>query len=451
MSTLNKRKLYISLGVESAEAIVEAEVPNEGEGVMASHLDTVDEIQDFQDDVDTLDDFSDTVESTSDLAVAVESAIASGKGLTRIEAAALTKALKASAGKYIEIENNVVPGIESYDIALHDGNENTAHNKEQTKEASKGLKETIKAFIQAIIKKIKAIGLKFKNMIKSVTDRVGKIQQKLKNTADLLKNTPEFGKQEIKFNSLNLHIDGKFDGAAILSSLEDLKRIGSTLLGDNFSTEEQKFIDAGWEAVNKSDMSQMQKFVEGLNGFTLTTFASFSKKSEKLENGEYVSQQFPGGRQFKLNPGQPDTERQLSIIEFKRTVKGSEDYDEVVTAPDSRMLADMIDSVFELITKYRLQMGQGKGRQKESMIEIEKRLKNFDAKKDAEYSGDRKMITSITTYCSKEFALKLWLFDYCVLLVSNIADLTTKACAAAQSVKDAKDKEEAADNKEQAK
>lgn len=451
MNTLNKRKLYISLGVESAEAVVEAEVPNEGEGVMANHLDTVDEIQDFQDDVDTLEDFSDTVESTSDLAVAVESAIASGKGLSRIEAAALTKALKASAGKYIEIENNVVPGTESYDVALHDGKENTAHNKEQTKEAGKGLKETIKAFIQAIIKKIKAIGLKFKNMIKSVTDRVGNLDRSIKVAADLLTKTPEFGEQEIKFNSLNLHIDGKVNGKAILSSLEELQRINSIVLGAKFSAEEQKFVDAGWDAVSKSDMPNMQKFVEGLNGFTLTTFASFSKQTEKLEDGSYVTHQFPGGRQFKLHPGQPDSNQQLSIIQLIRGVKGSEDFNEIATAPDSRTLGDMVDGAFSLFVSFRNELRNLGGRQSDSLHDVESRLKGFDARKEADYSNDRKMISSISTFTTKMKTFTLWLFDYCILLVSNIADLTKKACAAAQGVKDAKDKEEAAGNKEQAK
>ena len=47
-----------------------------------------------------VDDAIDATESVEELNVATEAAIASGKGLNRIEAAALNMALKAAVGKY---------------------------------------------------------------------------------------------------------------------------------------------------------------------------------------------------------------------------------------------------------------------------------------------------------------------------------------------------------------
>lgn len=443
--SLNKKRLYLQLGIEQAEAGIDVDVPMEVDTDASVDLDTSLEANDLKAETDELNDFAAATDGVEDLSVAVEAAIASGRGLTRIEAVALSKALKATAGKYIDIEDNVVPANESYDVAVHDGRsgENTENNKEQTKAAGKGIKETIKAFIQAIIKKLKGIYQKFRDLGKSITDRVGSGQNKLKLAYEQLEKSEHFDSHEIEFNLLNLHIGGKFDADKLADSLEQLETINKTILGSGYSDDEKKFLDAGFDAVKATDSNAWGKFRDGLNGFTLTTFASFGKNGTQ-DDGEYYSPEFPGGRHFILDPGQNEGSHQLSTIRFQRKSRG-EDAERgkvKIMCPSKNELIDLLDLAFVAYSTFRTNYQKGASRLENNYKETMKRLQNFEVRSEALLAGDKGKISSIAGYETANQWLIRWLWDYNLLMAANISELAHASSAAGKAKAEEKKKED---------
>lgn len=441
--SLNKKKLYLQLGVESDEVIVDTDVPAENETLVAADLDAEADKQDLDNEVNELEEFTNATDGVDELSVAVEAAVASGRGLTKIEAAALTKALQSCAGRYIDIENNVVPATESYDVAVHDGRENTEHNKEQTKEASKGLKATLKAFIEAIIKKLKSVLLKFKNSWKAITDRMGRLEAKIKNAAKILENTPEFESQEVKFNSRNLYLDGGLKPEKLKAGIEEITLINNTFLSADFSSEESKFLDAGIKAVKESGGSNWDKFRDMLNGHTLTAFSRIAKNGKKEENGQYISPELLGGRHLVLTPGS-EGGNELSVITIKRLSEGSDELNEIVKTPSKRELGDIVDDTFMMVTTFRQNFSRKGSMGSGSMDKVLKELGSYSPRNEAELSGDKKRLTDLSNFISRSSSLTLWLWDYNILVTSNIAELTVVTC---NHVKGAVDKKKAEEEK----
>ncbi len=429
MSRLDRKKLYLSLGLESAETIADgqlADVPETDE-VANTELEALDETQDLTADVEQLDDVSDVVESSEELNVAVEAALASGRGLNRIEAAALTMTLKQTMGRYIEVERNVVPAVESYDLAVHDGSAAAENNKEQTKEAKKGIKESIKAFVKAILEKLKMVFKKIANAFKSITDRRIRSYAALKELAKKLNTLPDFANLEIPFNTHNTYIGGKFDLKSLLEGVKNFNHITETYRQNSTSDEEKKFLEAGFSALEKSDEDNWSKMRIGLNGALATFYNRMVPETTKGEDGTLSSKELPGGRVIKFTPGEEKGNKQLSTITLTRGIKNeNNDLKEKAVLSDRRTLEDLVDETLIGMTKVLTTLRESSNEIDEIRRTVESRLK-LDPKKEANYSNNREQLMSLSNFAKESGFFRFLMFDYNVVLTTNVYEIVKGA------------------------
>jgi hypothetical protein len=291
MKRLNRSKLFLSLGIESAEAAVDNDF-NENDSDVAEELETEQESAEIKEDNQMLEDVSDATESAMELEVAVEAASMTKNGLSRIEAAALTVALKNSIGRYISVENNVVPAIESYEVGPVGGGEE-GDNKEKTNEAKKGMKATIKAFVDAILEKLKGFVKKIMNFFKAFSDRNVRTFDKLPKIAKQIDTIPDFKDLKIRQNSNNIHLSGVFDIEKFSESMKLLANVTEVMYTHDRGEEQDKFLKAGMDALKASDEQPWDKVRIALNGHMAIFFNDMFKETSKGEGGEVRSPELP--------------------------------------------------------------------------------------------------------------------------------------------------------------
>lgn len=153
----------LRLGTESAELEMTAEDPGvlESETVQANTIEDVAEDKADAELIEASDDSLDDEEAVEELVAVVESATASGKGLSRIEAAALKVTFAQITGKYFQDPMAQFPARES----------NDAMDISNTNLATESLKESAKKIGGSIIAKIKEIVAKVMDFISRMTNK----------------------------------------------------------------------------------------------------------------------------------------------------------------------------------------------------------------------------------------------------------------------------------------
>lgn len=444
-------KLYINLGIESAE-IPEDPVTDTlvEDTTSAEAIEDADTVTDLNNDVDQLESFTEITEGAGELEMAVEAAIVSGKGLNRIEAAALNLALKSTMGKYINVEANLVPANESYEVSTNT-NGSSEVNKEQTKQAKKGIGAGIKAFVQAIIKKIKSIIKGAGNFFHAIKTRLTGATSDLVKLTKILKATPGFQPQEIEFNVNNVYIDGKYDTKALVQGINDATEgLQYILSKEGRDSQEEAFLNAGIDAVKSAEgMDNWSKLRETVKGYAVTTFSKLSDGSLKTEQGQRRSVEYPGGRAFLLNQGSDSGPNQLAYVSFKRALPGPEQTKMKIMGPGTSELEDLIDAAFTMMNMMKNNVG-GQHRQRTDYLNIiEKIDKKWDPKTEATIENNKDQLSSISNFIAANSRLGIAAFDYSIVLQGSIVQLVkaTIEAATAKAESEKKEGEEAGGEK----
>lgn len=446
-----RKRLYLSLGIEQAETElqIDPESFNEGDSVAANEIESVGDVKEIGEDVDQLDDFTESTVTASDLNVAVEAALASGKGLNRIEAAALTKALQASVGRYVTIENNLVPAVESYDIKPYDErdakNSTGSNNKEQTTTAKKGIKEGIKAFIDAIIKKIKSIIIAAKGFFKKIYDRMTLSVKRLKVVFDRLEKGEYFGEQKAKYNITNIYMEGGFSPDKFAESMMVLLFAVGKIVGDidnSASEQEAKFLSDGIEALKKADIDMWDKVRIALRAYMATSFSAMLEgKISKQEGGMVVSETFPGGKRLVFNPGSDTGTNQLPTISFQRTDKPEGDPTVEINLPDRDTFNGLLKASISLLSS-----GRTSDRSNSFSEAYEEVIKKLDAVKtidDAKIEGNKEILTSISMFTGSSSAFRSKILWFSIDQISGICQMAELAIKLHDESKKDQNKEDA--------
>lgn len=444
-----RKRLYLNLGIEQAEVDLgtDPEDFNEGESASASEIESVGEVKELTADVDQLDDFAAATDATMDLNVAVESALASGKGLNRIEAAALTKALKASVGRYITIENNLVPAIESYDVTVHDGRAASAdtNNKEQTTAAKKGIKEGIKAFIEAIIKKIKTIIIAAKGFFKKIHDRTSIGIRRLANAFRTLKQSEYFGEIKTKYNTTNIYMEGGYTPDKFAESMMVLLLTATKIANGETANSEQetKFLSDGIEALKQSDISSWDKVRVALRAYMATSFSSmFEGKVSKQGDGTVVSETFPGGKRMVFSPGNDTGTNQLPTISLRRTDKPEGDPTTEINLPDRDTFKGLLQASMSMMnTMWQATKERNQSSFDKAYKEVIDKLDATKSLKDAKIEGNKEILTSISMFTGSSAAFRSKVFWFAIDQISGICQMVELAIKLNEESKKQKEKE----------
>lgn len=443
-----RKRLYLSLGIESAEAETEVNPNdfNEAETLAANEIENVSEIKDLSTDTEQLDDFAGATETAVELNAAVEAAVSSGKGLSRIEAAALTKALQASVGRYVTIENNLVPAVESYDIAAYDGKTSAGetNNKEQTAAAKKGIKAGIKAFIDAIIKKIKAIINAAKGFFKKIYDRLTLSFKRVNAINEKLSKIEYFGEYKTKYNAVNIHMEGGYTPDKYAESIMTLLSVVIKIASGEVSKSDQeiKFLADGIEAIKKADIGVWEKIRISLRAYLATSFSSLlENKISKKDDGTVVSETFPGGKRLVFSPGNDTGTNQLPSISFQRTDKPEGDPVVEIALPDRDTFKGLLQASIATLNAAI----SHKGRLNSFVSSYDEIIKKLDAgnlSSDAKIEGNKEVLTSISMFISSNTALRskmLWFGVDQISTICQMADLAFKLNDESKSGKDQKE------------
>lgn len=451
------KRLYITLGVESADTPIDPALDVQTEDtISAEAIESVDEAAELDSDVKQLENFTDVTEGVGDLDVAIEAALASGRGLTRIEATSLNLALKATMGKYVPVENNIVPGRESYDVSTHvnkpgTGGGDNSNNTEQTQAAKKGIKESIKAFIAAIIKKIKSIIQAAKGLFKRIYDRIYLLRGKLAKLAQSLKDSEYFGSMKVKYNIVNVHIDGKFEVDAFADALMNAQLIFRQLAtgDDRRSKEEEKFLDDGVKAIKESDGELWDKLRVTLRGFMATDFSKLCEgKVSKREDGKVASESLPGGKRLVFSPGQDTGMMQLPTIVFQRVDKLEGDPTVEINLPDRDALNGLLSASIGIIQVYQMTRDYTSHFEKTYSKVIKELGGNRDLKQEAKVEGDKERLGSISNFMAAATGFRTKFLVYGVDMLSSVVQMTEIALTAHAAEKTKKADEEAKAGKE---
>lgn len=445
-----RKRLYLNLGIEQAEVELQSnpEDFNEGDSVSASEIESVGEMKEMTDDVDQLDDFAEATDTAVDLNVAVESALASGKGLSRIEAAALTKALEASVGRYVTIENNLVPAIESYDVAVHDGRSASvdSNNKEQTVAAKKGIKEGIKAFIEAIIKKIKTIINAAKGFFKKINDRLSLSIKRLNNVNNQLLKAEYFGEIKTKYNAVNIYLEGGYTPDKFAEAMMDMLSVVSKIsTGDvDSSAQEAKFLSDGIEALKQADISMWDKVRVALRAYMATSFSNMLEgKISKKDGGLVVSETFPGGKRLVFKPGNDTGTNQLPTISLQRTDKPEGDPNIEINLPDRDTLKGLMQASISLfntvVSSRKLESSFDK-----AYKEVINKLDAAKTLSDAKVEDNKEILTSISMFTGSSAAFRSKVMWFAVDQINGISQMAEMALKLNEESKKEKEKEKTA-------
>lgn len=445
------KRLYLTLGVESADTPIDPALDVQTEDtISAEAIESVDEAAELDSDVKQLENFTDVTEGVGDLDMAIEAALASGRGLTRIEATSLNLALKATMGKYVPVENNIVPGRESYDVSTHvnkpgTGGGDNSNNTEQTQAAKKGMKESIKAFIEAIIKKIKSIIHAAKGLFKRIYDRVYILNGKLNQLVKKLKESDYFGSQKAKYNVVNVHIDGGFSVDDFADALMDVGGVFRYLAesSDDYSKEEEKFLTDGLKAVKESDGELWDKLRVSLRGFMATDFSKLcDNKVTKREDGSVVGAVLPGGKRLVFSPGQDTGMAQLPTITFQRTEKLEGDPSKEINLPDRDALSGMMQASVSIIHTFASTKERGTQIEKTYDKIIKELANGRDVKKEAKVEGDKERLGSISNFMAAASGFRIKFLMFGVDTLSSVCQMTALALSLHEAEKNSKAKEE---------
>lgn len=403
MKRSDVHRVSIKLGLESTEPeVVETEVTFPAEDTeSAGAIEDQQELQADIDDVNELDKFNEATTDVEELTVAVECSIASGKGLNRFEAAALNKALSASMGKYLPVENNLVPGREAYDATETDNNLAT------TKETKKGLGQSTKEFIKMIVAKIMSIFQKARNSFKQVTDRFRTTKDQLrKNTALVKDNLPE-GETKVKFNTVNLYLAGTetFDLQAVSVATKEFSN-GVTIISefdpDVGLVEAINAINSGDEAAFKAAMEKHETNVT-------STF-------EKLPKGE-----LPSGKKFTLTQ-----DGMFKTIRLKRAEKANPDSVKEFTVDKEELL-----NISIIALNASEKFANTAQRKSEEVAKSGSALTNAMKKTTSdETKANRDFYTGLSGYVLGSVGLFFNTYDLTRVIASNIAQLNKAAVEA---------------------
>lgn len=470
------KRLYLTLGIESEETPLDPALDVEPEDTdSATAIDNFDDLKDAEKETTELDNFTDSTEAASDLEIAVESALASGRGLTRIEAASLNLALKACMGKYVTVENNLVPGTESYDVGPYTGGKeignkvgqytggnkshsqgaakpddgNTENNTEQTKTAKKGIKESIKVFIQAIIKKIKGIIHAMKGFFKKFNDRLFWVKGKLKKIIDEMKKTEYFGEFKVKYNVANIHMDGKYntddfiDGLMLVGSA--FRQLSSGKFEDS-SDEEKKFLLDGVAALKESGGEKWNQVRTALRAYLATGFASMlENKTIKGEEGEVTSAPLPGGYRLVFSPGSDQGMKQLPMISFTRKDKLEGDPEQEILLPNRDLLNGIISVASGIYGTYEMTKKVTDATMHTYDEVIRQIDKKYKPEQEAEVENDKDRLASISNYAANATAFRSRFYYFGLDMISTavqMAEIALKKAAEEKAGKEDTSKKE---------
>lgn len=352
MNDIIKAQLFGSLGVESAEAMAEAELSNvteddlpeeniEEESSVAEALEdsvTEEEVDDIEDQGEDLEDAS---ESLDELDVAVEGFVKQGISLSKIEAVALKATVAQITRKFVKNTDSVVPAVENF---IGDNTDNTVLAHEGIKETATAFKDGAIAAAKKAYETLKQIIMDVINRFKGIESRANKIIVAAKAISGELSGEISINKDGISVNGDTSFdtIKGGFDRfIESVSKMKDAKTI------TQYAEIMKEVNEPGEGKVT------MEKIFEGQNKFMDASFdATFGENTES--DGKKTSKPFPGEFVAVLN--KPKSSLPLFYESFERLSAKEKGGDAKVSAVQPNeiiAIATAVKGLQQVIAEYK--------------------------------------------------------------------------------------------------
>ena len=336
-----KRQLITSLAIEGSEiTIQDIEVDPESESSTADAIETIGDQAEVQNLNDEAEELQDLGESGDELIAAVESAIASGKGLTPIEGAALKLTLKQLTGKYAPSFARSMPAREDFGgrrdqldttVLAHEGLVNGFETFwEQTKKHFQRVIEVIQKFFRSIIQKFTS---------------VQKRAMALKARAE---EASQDNSEMVTINPNNLRVGNEALNLVVPQGLTNINDVLAELLKTSRNIDDRAEVNKGVEALD--DSSAWEDFVNNQNSQAKRTFDGIEAKEEN------VTTLLPGNRAITFTEGEPNTADQFSfesMVQFQ-SGDGKETKEEVPAMTRKQIVAvtTLIVSIADACDKF---------------------------------------------------------------------------------------------------
>lgn len=350
MNATIKQQLFGSLGIESAETLVDPELANvseddlpeeniEGETSVAEALEDTNS-EETVDDIETQgEDLEDASESLEELDVAVESFRKSDTKLNPIESVALKLAVRQATRKFVKNVDSVVHAVESF---KDDPEESTRLACEGIKEAAKSFKDGVVAAAKKAFEKLKEIVSAIINRFRGIESRANKVIVAAKKAGLKISGNISISKDSIAVSG-----DTSYD--AILKGMEVFLS-AATKLKD--STNIDATFKINMELHEGEGTIKYEEIVAHQNKFMIESFKDvWVDVTEK--DGNYVGPNLPGNFIPKLVKGETKITFLYDVLEQVKPEKKSEDNSITAFQPNEIIqLATMVKAVQKAIAEF---------------------------------------------------------------------------------------------------
>lgn len=351
MNSKIKAELFGSLGIESAEAMAEAELANvteddldqdevEGETSVAEAIEDTDAVAAVDAIDEQGDDLDNVVEDLDELDVATENFRAKGGKLNPIEAVALKATLGRIVGKYIAKGSDLVPATETF----HGDDAG-----EQTRLAHEGIKESATAFKDGVVAAAKKALETLKKILQNFLDRFRGIESRANKVIVAAKAVKGDLSGTVAINKASVSVGGDASYAAIkngfgamnttLEKLKDAKRIAQ--------------FDEIIKEVNEKEDVSLKDIIEHQNKFIVASFNDLNPGATEVEGG-LQSKPWPG--EYALRLEKPEGGAPLyyeAVIRTKPKEKGGDASVEVLQPDEIISVATAVKATQIIVADYK--------------------------------------------------------------------------------------------------
>lgn len=383
-----KKTLYksLNLGIEGSEVVPqEVEILDEDNSASAEAIESIGdhaEVKELQADSDELEAIN---EDGAELIAAVEMAVASKKGLTPIEGAALRLAMKQITGKYSAACLQNLPAREAYG--------GTADAYESTVLALEDMKSTFSTFFAAAKAQFLKLVEGFQKLFRNVVQRFGSVSkraQAVKARAADLTADPD-GQVKVNYTSLSVNDNPSQLPEDVTKGMQDIVRVASALLAATRSLDGRAQVTKGLSVIN--DDAGWKDFVETANMETGKVFSSLSER-DASGSGNKFTEYLPGQTFIVLKqPGGSDTVDEFAVEKILNNHPNNGEKDG--TAMVAALTKDQIDSVAtsvisisDAIGEYQKVWGRTSSRAAHLVAGIEKAAASIEKELDSQMGGE---------------------------------------------------------------
>lgn len=336
-----KKELGVTLAIEGADIVVQDEpiedVP-EAESVSAEAIETIGDTAEVADLDAEAEKLTTVDEMGEELVTAVESAIATGKGLRPLEAAALRLTTKQITKRYSNAPAEAIPAREEFG-GTADAYDTTVLAHESLKESFSTFWESAKAMFLKVIDAIQRAFRKVMSLFTSVTKRAQALKARAEAEESQATGT-------VKVNADSLRVGQEPLNVAVVGGLKNILDLVSALLKSGRQIDDRAEVNKGVEAIK--DENAWKTYVQGVNGYARRTFDAIDSSKEG------VSTLLPGNRAVTFTEGEEGSRDQFSFESLVRFGDEKEDVRDVPTLNRKEIIdvADCVIAITEQIGQY---------------------------------------------------------------------------------------------------